>query len=529
MPRGIGSLVKLEILPKFIAGGNDGPKLKELKDLQFLHGELTVEGLCKKDRNATSLGVLPQLKEVEVRRMDAICAVGPEFYGNMVKPFPSLEKLVFVEMYAWEQWSFSTGNDQGNGPFPRLRKLKLRDCPKLLIIERWLNQFPMLVELVIDECPLLEKRGRFGDCDGRMVTGVVSISSSIKCLTMVKIARISELTNFLRGGALSSLATLQVLWIERCDELTCLWEEKDGGAAGINRNRALKHLRIEGCHGLVKIGAFPPNLEDLHLKDCLNLEELPNDMPSSLRVLVVSSPKKLDIYRSEVLGSSLEGTTTMGLEEIAIACCKMLNSLSPHLHRSFTRLTQLHLKDCPALELRVLAVASRHPVSSSYSWLPRDQVSLTADACSLVPARTRDCTGIASFPEEGLPPNQAHLNVWECENLNRPMSKWGLKETTAFRGLTIGGKIGCLVGTNSFPPPPDHEEEDEGRGQGKGGWHVLPPSMISRCKATSLLKLKFLPREGFLASLGLLHIGGCSEDLVGDYFPIIERIPDICL
>ncbi|OWM88030.1 hypothetical protein CDL15_Pgr016603 [Punica granatum] len=286
--------------------------------------------------------------------------------------------------------------------------------------------------------------------------------------------------------------------------------------------------RSSGSGGNCSAMRPPSQLQELSIPICPAL--MPFDfLNDNAKQLVVSSPKKLDIYRSEVLGSSLEGTTTMGLEEIAIACCKMLNSLSPHLHRSFTRLTQLHLKDCPALELRVLAVASRHPVSSSYSWLPRDQVSLTADACSLVPARTRDCTGIASFPEEGLPPNQAHLNVWECENLNRPMSKWGLKETTAFRGLTIGGKIGCLVGTNSFPPPPDHEEEDEGRGQGKGGWHVLPPSMISRCKATSLLKLKFLPREGFLASLGLLHIGGCSEDLVGDYFPIIERIPDICL
>ncbi|PKI39158.1 hypothetical protein CRG98_040459 [Punica granatum] len=120
------------------------------------------------------------------------------------------------------------------------------------------------------------------------------------------------------------------------------------------------------------------------------------------------------------------------------------------------------------------------------------------------------------------------------------MSKWGLKRTAALRRLTISGKIGCLVGTNSFPPPPDHEEEeeDEGPGQDKGGWHVLPPSLLyllvlnqenlvtissgMQSHLTSLLclsiqgspKLKLLPREGLPASLLILYIEGCTEDLL---------------
>ncbi|PKI62645.1 hypothetical protein CRG98_016916 [Punica granatum] len=730
MPRGICNLVKLEILPKFIVGGKDGPKLKELKHLQFLREELTVEGLCnvgevgdateaalnaktgltslilrwgkdegpasardaenqmqilswlqphaniknleiggyggtklpswigglsfvhleqvrlcncRKTEMLPSLGVLPQLKEVEVRRMDAICAVGPEFCGNMVKPFPSLEKLVFVEMHALERWSFSTGSDGENNPFPRLSKLSLEDCPKLMIIEGWPSQFLALVKLVIKECPLLEtplatvalpslEEGEFRDCDGRMVRGVVSISSSIKCLIMVKIARISELVSFLQGGSLNSLTSLQELWIDRCDELTCMWEEKDGGAVGINRNRALKRLRIEGCHRLVKIGALPPNLEDLHLKDCLNLEELPNDMPSSLRVmriwecskvrslrlpvegmttcsldcddgssrssgsggnssatrppsqlqelsilvcpalmssdflndnakqLVVPSLKKLEIWGSGVLGPSLEGTTIVGLEEIYITGCEMLKSLTPHFQRSFTRLTKLYLRDCPALELECFPQLPDTLRGLSIRYCPgiKSLPQQMHAHPSLRELEIRSCTGIASFPEEGLPPNLESLTVSNCENLNQPMFKWGLKRTTALRGLRIDGKIGCLVGMNSFPPPPDHGEEDEGQGPGKGGWHVLPHSLTSlRVNYQKSLvtlssgmqshlaclqelsiwdcpKLKFLPCEGFPTSLCRLELGGCSEDLVkrcskggggGNYFLFIERIP----
>ncbi|XP_031397866.1 putative disease resistance RPP13-like protein 1 [Punica granatum] len=777
MPRGIGSLVKLEILPKFIVGGDDGPKLKELKDLQLLREELTIEGLCNvgevgdareaalnaktgltslilwwgqdegpasgrdaesqmqildclqphasiknleidgyggtklpswiggpsfvqlerlrlcncgKTKMLPSLGVLPQLKELEVERMDAICAVGPEFYGNTAKPFPSLETLLFINMSAWEQWSLSTGNEQENNLFPRLCKLTLRTIPKL-IIGGWPSQFPALVELVIDECPRLEtpvatvnlpslKEGNFSCCDGRMLRGVISISSSVTRLTMFNITRISELTSFLQGGSLSSsLKSLEELSIERCDELMCLWEEKDGVTAGIDPNHVLKRLTVNYCRQLVRIGTFPCNhLEYLRLDECDNLEELPQGimtcglvelhivscpsltslsrakLPGTLRKLEVSncknlqslpegivtapkssnccdddsssrrssssssngiggrgngatatmwsqlppqlqevriiscpslvpfpfsdenvkqlvpSLKKIYIAYSEVLGSSLEGTTAVGLEEIHIESCKMLKSLTPHLHRSFTRLTLLIVEDCPALELEC------------FPQLPDSLRELNIENCpgikslplqmhahqSLRKLQIYSCTGIASFPEEGLPPNLEDLIVSNCENLNQPMSKWGLKRTAALRRLTIFGKIGCLVGTNSFPPPPNHEEEEEEeeeeQGQGKGGWHVLPPSLtdLSFSKQENLVtlsrgmqshltslqilsiwwspKLKFLPREGLPASLCLLYIRGCTEDLVKRcskegggggggsrdyYFPLIERIP----
>ncbi|PKI62534.1 hypothetical protein CRG98_017055 [Punica granatum] len=178
----IGDLIKLETLSKFIVGGDSGARLRELKDLQFLREELTIEGLgnvgevgdareaalnaktgltslilgwgqdegpasgrdaesqmqildclqphasiknieidgyggtklpswigglsfvhlerlrlcnCRKTEMLPSIGVLPQLKELEVERMDAICAVGPEFYGNTAKPFPALETAFY--------------------------------------------------------------------------------------------------------------------------------------------------------------------------------------------------------------------------------------------------------------------------------------------------------------------------------------------------------------------------------------------------------------------------------------------------
>ncbi|PKI50470.1 hypothetical protein CRG98_029153 [Punica granatum] len=55
-------------------------------------------GGVRKTEMLPSIGVLPQLKELEVERMDAICAVGPEFYGNTAKPFPALETLLFINI-----------------------------------------------------------------------------------------------------------------------------------------------------------------------------------------------------------------------------------------------------------------------------------------------------------------------------------------------------------------------------------------------------------------------------------------------
>ncbi|PKI79060.1 hypothetical protein CRG98_000541 [Punica granatum] len=730
MPRGIGDLFKLEILPKFIVGGNNGPKLKELKDLRFLQEELTIQGLCnaaevgdardaaldakpgltslmlsweledglgsagdaasqmqvldwlqphtkiknleiegyggtmfpswiggfsfvhlervtlrncRKTETLPSLGLLPSLKEVTVQGMDAVCAVGPEFYGYTAKPFPSLETLAFAHMHAWVQWSFSTGSEWEKGPFPQLRELRLRNCSKL-IIEKWAIQLPALVKLTIESCPLLE-------------TPIATIS-------------LPSLKNELH--------------IETCDELIFLWEDKDR-SAGINHYHALKHLTIEGCHRLVKIGTFPPNLEYLSLEDCENLEELPDDRQNygtSLKVLriqncpkvmslpegmmqcnlvelkirncsslasfsgvkpprnlinlevvrceklqrlpeeiltapksnrdddyarssnggkssaiwcdqhpqlqvltiyncpslgsvlngdlkLVPSLKKLTLYEAEFLGSSLEGITVgleqednSSLEEIGIYYCKMIKRLTPHLHR-FTGLTKLQLDHCPSLELE------RFPL------LPDSLCRFSLEAChgikslpsqmhalrSLRELEVRRCSGITSFPEEGLPPNLDVLEVAHCENLNQPMSKWGLQQITTLRRLKIGGKIGCLIGTSLFPPP------DEDEGQGLGGWHMLPRSIarlevwnqenmvtlssglqshltslraleIKRCR-----KLKFLPREGFPPSLGSLEISYCNEDIVkrcskeggggdgggGDYFPLIERIPCVTL
>ncbi|PKI47813.1 hypothetical protein CRG98_031774 [Punica granatum] len=753
MPAGIGDLCKLEILPIFVVG-DSGARLKELKDLQCLRGELTIHSLCdlanvEDARDAAlnakpgltslilrwnqakgpasardvasqmqvldwlqpqtkiknieiegyggtkfpfwigdpsfvklervtlrdclqaetlpSLGWLPLLKEVKVKGMSAVCIVGPEFYGNIARPFPSLETLAFVDMFAWERWSFLTGSEHENNSFPQLHELRLQNCPKL--IGRWPSQFPALMKIKIQRCPLLEtpvnlpslEEGWFGYCDGRVLRGVISICP-LTCLTMVKIVRISELT-FLQGGSLCSLTSLQDLHIEKCHELMCLWEDKEGCAAGIGSSHALKRLTVKDCHRLAKIGRFPSNLEYLCLAFCDNLEELPNNMqgygtslkelrilwcskimslpkgmmmcnlteleirhcpslrsfsgaklpctlrslkvrdceklqslpkgiatapnrdndsssssngcwngvnsramwsqPTQLQELVIAwcpsllplfdgnvkfvpSLKKLYIERSEILGSSLEGIavchepdSSLSIEEIRITDCKMIKRLSQNLHR-FAHLTELHLRNCPALELEC------------FPHIPDSLRRLSLDRCpgikslrhqmhalrrSLRELKIVHCPGIASFPEEGLPPNLEVLEVSNCENLYQPMSKWGLQQATALWRLEIDGKIGCLEGNSSFPP------------QDEGGWHVLPPSLthlkiqdqhtlvtlssglqnhLTSLQGLSIYrcpKLKCLPREGFPASLGSLYIEGCTEILKKRCNPLIDGIP----
>ncbi|OWM66215.1 hypothetical protein CDL15_Pgr013432 [Punica granatum] len=76
--------------------GYGGTKLSSwIGGLSFVHLERLRLCNCRKTEMLPSLGVLPQLKELEVERMDAICAVGPEFYGNTAKPFPALETAFY--------------------------------------------------------------------------------------------------------------------------------------------------------------------------------------------------------------------------------------------------------------------------------------------------------------------------------------------------------------------------------------------------------------------------------------------------
>lgn len=117
---------------------------------------------CNRCLHLPPLGKLPSLKVIQIKQMNGVKRIGSEFYGTdpLVKPFPSLEILVFREMLEWEEWNCS---DVGREEFPSLKQLYISRCPKLAKFSSLC--LPQLAEIVTVECPLL----RVPAVDGRQL------------------------------------------------------------------------------------------------------------------------------------------------------------------------------------------------------------------------------------------------------------------------------------------------------------------------------------------------------------------------
>ncbi|XP_052113132.1 putative disease resistance RPP13-like protein 1 [Arachis duranensis] len=88
---------------------------------------------CKNCCMLPSLGQLQCLKSLCISGFLELKRIGDEFYksdsdhhSSPIAPFPSLEELVFHNMPCWEEWHVPHPE-----AFPRLRKLRIEDCPML--------------------------------------------------------------------------------------------------------------------------------------------------------------------------------------------------------------------------------------------------------------------------------------------------------------------------------------------------------------------------------------------------------------
>jgi len=97
---------------------------------------------CESCQRLPPLGVLPFLKVLEIRKLDGIVSIDADFHGNDSCSFKSLEILKFSDMSQWEEWECQAVT----GAFPCLRKLSIKDCPKL---KGHLPEFVALKELKV--------------------------------------------------------------------------------------------------------------------------------------------------------------------------------------------------------------------------------------------------------------------------------------------------------------------------------------------------------------------------------------------
>ncbi|GLT33626.1 hypothetical protein SLA2020_081970 [Shorea laevis] len=380
-----------------------------------------------------SLGLLPVLKKLIIKGMEAIEVVGPEFYGRHIS-FRSLEELMFQGMSNWKEWTSPTGSE---GEFPCLRRLVISCCPKLLGLPSNLSS---LKELNVGFCKAMtclpislpSLKNLFIDhCNGELLKSMVDLTSLTNliiqviegptCLPMsVSLPSLKELCiRHCNGELLKSmvgLTSLTDLRMQNIVEPTCL-------PMSVSLP-SLKNLSIGHCNEmLLKSLVDLTSLTNLFMQDIVELTCLPENFRHSLTAL-----KTLDIRGCNDLtclweeGTEIEqALLPFNLKHLSLVSCGALESLpdammmrmdgssSSNTSMLMSRLEKLKIRGCDSLQ-----------------YFPRGKLPI-----SLKCLRIENCEGLKSLPDADGDNNNSNLHV-EIRNVPCLYSSEGCHPLLAF-------------------------------------------------------------------------------------------------
>ncbi|KAJ9697498.1 hypothetical protein PVL29_009357 [Vitis rotundifolia] len=471
---------------------------------------LTLLG-CQQCTLLPPLGGLSFLKHLEIGGMDEIKSIGNEFYGELVKPFRSLEYLKFRNMPEWRDWLIPKLGCQEL--FPCLRKLLIIKCPKLSNLP---DQLPSLVNLHVQECQeLIISIPRFpflthlkvNRCNEEMLKSrVVDVPS----LTGLYIEEISK-PSCLWEGLAQPLTALEDLGINQCKELACL-------RRGLENLGGLRRLWILRCDGVVSLEELllPCNLRYLAVRGCSNLEKLPDGMMINSRAL-----EHLEINDCPSLIGFPKGELPTTLKKLVIQDCEKLESLPEGIMHHTCRLEHLKVWRCSSLKsvpkgdfpstLDTLSIWNCKQLESISGKMLQNLTSIRELALC-------NCPDVMSSSLEAFfPPNLKLLAISNGKNnVRRPLFSRSLHTLTSLENITIKGPFPDVI---SF----------------SDDWfQLLPTSLLLLCinnfnnlksiayiGLRTLISLKclqltdcpkllsFVPKEGLPPTLEKLEIKGC--------------------
>ncbi|XP_039163617.1 putative disease resistance RPP13-like protein 1 [Eucalyptus grandis] len=453
MPLYVGNLAGLEMLSKFIVGTGNGSRLKELKNLENLRGELCISNLHtvkKSDAGNANLCTKKEICQLTMQwSTDFENFRNEELEGEVLKllhPHQNLENLKIsyyggLEFPSWLGSSshvnivclrlhrcqrikalpslgqlsslkglYIEGLDEirlvgsefrgSKNPFPSLLTLEFKDMPLWVDWSHCIDTeevgvvFPRLEDLVIQDCPMLI--GRLpSQLSSLIKLKIYSCPCMDASLTITSLPSLNELD--FRGcneGVLKSLinlTSLTVLLMENVAELTCL---NHGFASSLIK---LEKLEIEKCTKLIYLWQDGDVIRNLN---CLK------------RLVICRCPKFIYF----VAKGDIE--LPSNLETIKLENCINLEKLPNEVH-TLSSLRDLVVKICPKL---------------------------------------------VSFPEIGIPTSLISLNIRDCEmlqSLPRGLSAH-LDEPSSNNSNTHNDIISCLQdlrisGCSSLPSSPFSE------------------------------------------------------------------------
>lgn len=370
------------------------------------------------------LGRLPMLKHLRIGSMLEVKCIGIEFfmdYYTLEQSFPSLETLRFECMPEWENWSFMVDNEESEMQFPRLYQLTMFKCPKLTKVSKM--KLPLLRELDLEECNRV----------------VLDSFMNMTSVTYLKLESVMGLT-YLPTEFIQFAATLEVLEICNCNEVSRLWED----GFSVQSLICLRRLVIADCSELVSFAEeddddhqlLPLNLETLELFRCMNLESLPSELSNiaSLRELMIkylplekfpetglpTTLRRLEIQGCNALKSL--PSCMFGLERLEIKDCLLLKSWPTSNFPP--SLKKFAIKDSEHLEPVSVEIFQQNNkiyleelnVSNWENF--RNLLQYMHKFSCLVELYISECDSLECFPGQSLPtPSLKILCIEKCSNL----------------------------------------------------------------------------------------------------------------
>ncbi|TQD73939.1 hypothetical protein C1H46_040509 [Malus baccata] len=429
MPLRMGRLKSLRKLTTFVVGKSTGSSIRELGELPYIEGKLSIlklqDGVDAEDALQANLKDKKGLKELTLGwRDDArICK---EYHNDKdvldkLQPPINLEKLT-IKFYVRNRFPSWLGDSS----FSHVQFMRLSQCSCLSLPS--LGQLPALRGLFIGGMNFLATVGPQFYGDGSSLIqpfqsleklifmempewedwlpsgGQSSVFPHLKELVLKKCPK-------LRGNLPNHLPSLKKLCVSGCGVL----HERATTTFNVELQQSFEELTLDGCPFLLSLlgKEFLTSLQKLEIGNIVNLEGLLNNMvhnSNHLQKLSIWNCRFLTLFPSDRLPTTL---TTLHLQE----CPSLLSFPRDGLP---SMLKSLEITNCRKLEF-----LTHKKMIPKFAYLETLNIS-----CS--------CDSLRSFPL-GLFPQLKNLSIWSCVNLESLSFEAVEGEISHLKSLSVFG------------------------------------------------------------------------------------------
>ncbi|XP_027181826.1 putative disease resistance protein RGA1 [Coffea eugenioides] len=397
MPSGIGKLTCLRTLSMVVLSGKKGFRLSELRDLNMLRGELSIEHLerikDKKDAEEACLIKKQSLRELRLhwhfKRM--LQRYNDEEVLEALKPCPNLQLLSiqgFKGSSLFPSWistvtevlvrnsatEYIVGPQESTATTPGVKKLTLQimpnlkgmlrrevqgtlgvfsqlqslsffNCPTLTLP---LPHMPSLKELCVDSCPNMAwaSISNLTSLNSLRIEDIEGLScfpeEMLQNLSLLESLGISDMKDLQAlPRSLASLTALKMLAIVECPKLESLPEE------GLRGLASLQELSLFGCYNLVSLSMGTKALKSLtHLSiDGSNATALPEEVK---HFPALQKLELIDFHNLTSLPDWFGGGHLTSLQDLTLWSCPKLETLPSSIQMMKT-LQSLTIRYCSLL------------------------------------------------------------------------------------------------------------------------------------------------------------------------------------